>query len=94
MKFDQLRTRVDYEVCDRPNRLAGLVRHTGFGSGNRTFTFSYRLQPDGNGTLVEWERPGTAVTVPLIGGWLERRYWQRIERKIVQSGQTSRDREP
>lgn len=83
LKFDQLRMRVEYQAWDRPRKLAGVVRYAGLGSGNRVDQFSYEIEPDGDGTRLDYSiTGGPSVSLPVIGGWLERRYWRNVERRI------------
>jgi hypothetical protein len=83
LKFDQLRLRVEYEVWERPLRLAGVLRYTGLGSANRIDRFSYELEAAGDRTLLRYQLVGgPTLTLPLIGDWLDRRYWLNVERRV------------
>jgi hypothetical protein len=83
LKFDQLRLRVEYDTWERPRKLAAALRYSGLGSGNRVDRFAYELESVANGTVLRYRMDGgPSVQLPIIGGWLDRRYWQGVERRI------------
>ncbi len=84
VKFDQLGVRVEYEDWVRPNRLAGVVRYSGFGSGDRTDRFAYDFEDSGGRTVVRYERSfGGPFRIPFVTDWLDRRYWVNVSRRLA-----------
>lgn len=83
LKFDQLQLRVEYETWERPTKLAAVLHYSGIGSGNRVDRFAYDFAGAGDRTILRYRLDGgPSVNLPVIGAWLDRRYWQRIERRI------------
>jgi uncharacterized protein YndB with AHSA1/START domain len=86
LKFDQLRLRIEYDTWERPRRLAAALRWSGLGSGNRVGRFAFEFESLAGGTLVRYQRDGgPSAPLPIIGTWLERRYWQGVDRRLRSS---------